>query len=137
MAAWAFAAAALFIVGAGAAVLRVASEEVGPAVARPWSKAPHTDVVLRLNIPVAPDGTRSHGTARVDRRRAADVQILIDPALSMAVQRLLREAQRRPEVNALVPPEEAPAVDLAITPMVVDELPIPVIKVAETSSLSK
>jgi hypothetical protein len=133
---WALVAAAVIVASVGAMLMRTVS---APPVALPGSNAAIDRAVVGVlphaAAPMTP--TRPHARTTVHARiapRAGEPEILIDPAFNLAVQRLVRAAQqRRAEIDlaAAVTATDAPTADLAVAPMTIDELAVPVIKVSE------
>ena len=135
--AWALVAAAVIVASVGAMLVRTVSE---PAVALPGpinaiGNGAVVGVLPQAGAPMTP--TRPHARPTVHARiapRADEPDIIIDPAFNLAVRRLVRAAeQRRAEVDlaAAVTATDPPPTDLAVAPMTIDELPVPVIKVGE------
>jgi hypothetical protein len=130
---WALAAAAAVVLGVGAAVVWVESGGAAPAMPGPPSSSAR--LAVRPLPPVAAPAESPRPPAAA-HARAGDVEIIVDPAFGHAVRRLWRDAQRPPAAAAPAVPTDPPG-DVLITPMVVEELSIPVIKVVEPRSLSK
>jgi hypothetical protein len=134
---WALVAAAVLVAAVGAMLIRTVPESsVVPP--RPIDAAGNRAVVDGLSQPAAPvTPARAHAPATVHARSAPRTEapeIIIDPAFNLAVQRLVRAAQQRPAEFARVSAVaaiDAPPTDLAVAPMTIDDLAVPVIKVGE------
>lgn len=141
--AWApVAAAAAIVLVAGTMLMRTAGEprRDGATVASTPSARPAAPPAIATASSgggtVQAVRTRSRRVALAATHPAIEPEIVIDPALNLTVQRLLRGAeQRRPNLEAANAERngvDAPPRDLSVAPVVVDELTVPVIKVGES-----
>lgn len=135
---WALAAAAVVVVIAGA-MLTWTSGTSAPELAPPTltraanpvvSASPTADEPLKV---VRKQRTRM---ARAVGQGATDPEVIIDPALNLAMQRLLGAAQQgRADAEALdaaLKRSDALPQDLSVAPVVVDDVVVPVIKLGES-----
>ena len=135
----ALAAAAVIVVSAGAILTWSAREKAGELQPTKNVATAHPVVGVASDVedPTTAQvrATTRPATRAIVSRRANEPAIIIDPALNLAVRRLLRAAQQRRTdaevVEAAVRQADALPQDLSVAPVVVDDVVVPVIKLGE------